>query len=186
MAKAKKTDRQNGVVTAASGACKQAGRSSKPGPKPKPAKPKATAPKPNWQNLARLVAFDAYEHHFSSRRGVRRLIHYGDRLSIFNNLPHPDRNTPNLRDVETTEFREWLKAIGIKELAYATYPLRGEDAGHTYAMILDVNADREDEVKQAMLRIMVKPREADGAPKNFRTRRTTSRPPGELLTIDRV
>jgi hypothetical protein len=41
-----------------------------------------------------------------------------------------------LRPMEKEEMRERLKAAGIEELACADYPAEGDDAGHTWAMVL--------------------------------------------------
>src|SRR5262249_53376841 len=97
-------------------------------------------------------AEEANENHFSSRRGIWHLEAV-NKLCVYNNNPYA--NYPNRRDEETAVFRAWLKANKIKELAYATYPATGESAGYTYAMILDVGADREAEVAEELRRILI-------------------------------
>lgn len=89
----------------------------------------------DWMAFARACAGDAFCSHFSSRRGVWHIADW-DALVLFNNHPHTSR------DEETAELRRRLAAEGIEELAYATYPEMGPDAGYTYAMILRAGEDR--------------------------------------------
>jgi transcriptional regulator with XRE-family HTH domain len=119
------------------------------GPKPKKEEPMTRAT--GWKWCAEKFARDAHENHFPSRRGVWYLQGLC-KLCVYNNNPyaqHPDR-----RDEETAAFRAWLRANGIKELAYATYPMTGESAGYTYAMILDAGAERQAEVVSELQRIL--------------------------------
>jgi hypothetical protein len=98
----------------------------------------------DWELFARDAARDACENHFPSRRGV---WYYEDLdvLVIYNNNPYAAG--PQYREAETAEIRELLRAAGIKELAYATYPPAGEkDAGYTYALVLDCSIDRQEDV----------------------------------------
>ena len=108
--------------------------------------------KVDWELLAQVSARDACENNFSSRRGI---YYYEDAdvLCVYNNNPYAEN--PSLRDIETKKFRGWLKQQGIKELAYATYPKTGDDAGYTYAMLLDVHAERQEEVAEAMEAIIM-------------------------------
>jgi transcriptional regulator with XRE-family HTH domain len=108
---------------------------------------KATFKKAEWANLAKFLAEDAHENHFSSRRGVWH-IEAVDVLCFYNNNPYA--SFPERRDQEVAEFRKRLKAAGIKELAYATYggetctpPVPG---GYTFAMIVDAGQDRQQEL----------------------------------------
>lgn len=125
-------------------------RPTRRGPKPKLEKP-MTKPATNWRTLAEVAACDACENYFPSRRGIWFLEDV-NKLCVYNNNPYAKH--PDLRDEETSAFRDWLQANGIKELAYATYPAAGEDAGYTYAMILDAGADREAEVAAELRRIL--------------------------------
>jgi transcriptional regulator with XRE-family HTH domain len=130
------------------------GRAERPrrrGPKPRREKTVDTQTKAEWDKRARYLAQHANEIHFSSRRGIWRLDDV-NKLCIFNNNPY--EGLPELRDQETAVFRRWLATNGIKVLAYAMYPETGEDAGYTYAMILDAGADREREIVGAFRRIV--------------------------------
>ena len=105
----------------------------------------------NWKTLASALAIDAYENHFSSRRGVWFLEDVGV-LCLFNNNPYAA--DPGMRDKETAKFRAAMEGAGIEELAYATYPREGEDAGYTYAMILDADRDKTKFVSDMMAKIV--------------------------------
>jgi transcriptional regulator with XRE-family HTH domain len=108
--------------------------------------------KADWQRHARNFAQDACENHFSSRRGVWIIEDLGV-LCLYNNNPYSQY--PTLRDEELAEFRRRMKAEGIKELAYATYPPEGEeDAGYTYAMLIDAGEDRMSWVSNTMVDVM--------------------------------
>jgi transcriptional regulator with XRE-family HTH domain len=135
-------------------------RPSKRGPKHQGAKQmkdmaliSARISKALWHDLARFWAEEAGENHFPSRRGVWFLDKLGV-LCVYNN--HPYAAYPTLRDQETEEFRAWLKQKRIKELGYATYPESGQDAGYTYAMLLDAGEDRQQEVVDALQEIIMK------------------------------
>jgi hypothetical protein len=102
-----------------------------------------------WNELAYLAAFDAYEDNFQTRRGI-----WFDQDSkvwyLYNNNPYA--SDPTLRDQETDEFRRRLKEAGIKELAYATYPDEGEeDAGYTYAMLIEAGEEKADWITETMI-----------------------------------
>ena len=103
-----------------------------------------------WEGTAYLLAWDACENNFSSWRGVWYSEEVG-KICIYNNHPYRE---PGRREEETNTFRRWLKANNIKELAYATYPETGEDAGYTYAMILDAGIDQIDDVTDELRRIL--------------------------------
>ena len=106
-----------------------------------------------WYSLAYMCASDACENHFPSRRGIWFLEDLGV-LCLYNNNPYEKH--PTLRDEETAEFRRRMKAEGIKELAYATYPPEGqEDAGYTYAMLIDVDEEKMGWVRDTMLEILL-------------------------------
>jgi hypothetical protein len=93
-----------------------------------------------WHQLAVECARDACENHFDTRRGMD-LMEDGV-VCLFNN--HPYAKFPSLRDEETAEFRRRLAEEGsMAELAYATYPPEGEeDAGYTYAMLIQLPMNR--------------------------------------------
>jgi transcriptional regulator with XRE-family HTH domain len=113
----------------------------------------AKTTKASWQRLADALAWDAHENHFPSRRGVWFLKDEGV-LCIFNNNPYA--KYPTLRDEELAEFRRRMRAERIKELAYATYPPKGqEDAGYTYAMLIEAGEDKRDWVAETMTGIVV-------------------------------
>lgn len=105
----------------------------------------------DWNRAASCLAKDAYENHFTSRRG---LWYFGDLnvTCLYNN--NPWEGDPGRRETETREFRRLIDAEGIEELAYEVYPEEGESAGYSYAMILDVDQERwgflQDAVKKGL------------------------------------
>jgi transcriptional regulator with XRE-family HTH domain len=104
-----------------------------------------------WQTLADDLAKDAHENYFPSRRGVWFLPSEGA-LCLYNNNPYKD---PMQRNEELAEFRDRMRAEGVKELAYATYPPEGrEGAGYTYAMLIDAGKERMNWVADTMMRIV--------------------------------
>lgn len=97
-----------------------------------------------WQLCANDCARYANVENFSSRRGTYPFVpsfdeHGESVLCIYNNNPYA--SDPLLREDETNKFRQLLREEGIKEIAYATYPKSGEDAGYSYAMFIDVSGD---------------------------------------------
>jgi transcriptional regulator with XRE-family HTH domain len=112
---------------------------------------KSKPTKVNYESIALAFARDANENNFSSRRGVLPIE--GGLVCIYNNNPY---NDPQVRERETAQFRRWLRSQGIKELAYATYPPTGEDAGYTYAMILRAEEEAVGPVAKAMNDIVAK------------------------------
>ncbi len=119
-------------------------------PKPKGRKPAkddavVTATRTSeWKRLANLMAQDAHENYFSSRRGIWHMAGF-DKLCVFNNNPYAKGK--EFRDTELAEFRKRLKAEGIKELGFGEWP--GDDdedgqPGYTFAMILDCGEDRQE------------------------------------------
>jgi transcriptional regulator with XRE-family HTH domain len=120
-------------------------RTPRPAPKGrKPAKDKAMPAKTKenaryWFFLALGLAEDAHDNHFSSRRGLWILGEEGA-ICLYNNNPY--ENYPDRRSEELREFRSRMQDQKIKELAYATYPPEGEeDAGYTYALIIEGGED---------------------------------------------
>jgi hypothetical protein len=101
-----------------------------------------------WKLSALECAKHAFEENFSSRRGVYSLIvtNTGEAvLCIYNNNPYllqHEESCP-IRDSETEKFRLWLKQKKITELSYAIYPEEGEDAGYSYAMLIDVDGNND-------------------------------------------
>jgi plasmid maintenance system antidote protein VapI len=128
----------------------RAERPAQRGPKPKREKP-VTKTAQHWGFVAQAFAKDAHENHFSSRRGIWHLEDLNV-LCVYNNNPYAKH--PELRGEETAAFRDWLRANGIKELAYATYPVTGENAGYTYAMIIDAGDERRVEVAGELRRVV--------------------------------
>jgi transcriptional regulator with XRE-family HTH domain len=109
--------------------------------------------KADWQRTAYMCAADASENFFPSRRGVWYLEDLGA-LCFYNNNPYD--LYPRRREEEVAEFRKRLKSAGIRELAYATYPPPGEeDAGYTFAMIVDAGQDRAEELCNWWTEIML-------------------------------
>jgi transcriptional regulator with XRE-family HTH domain len=131
-----------------------------PRPSPKGRKPKGTASmttvKPNKAELQRLalaMAEDANENHFPSRRGVWELTDRG-LLCVYNNNPYQPGVVPT-RDDETARFRAALKAQGLKEVGYAEYPPEGEeDAGYTYALLIEAGPEWVGWVADTMAKIV--------------------------------
>lgn len=114
-----------------------------------------------WNNLAVSSAEDAYENNFSSRRGVYVITDApsksGQVICLYNNNPYSHdfkRGRSPERDRETQAFREKLAEHGVKELAYAVWPLKGDEAGYSYAMILDAGEDQKEELKGWMESIL--------------------------------
>jgi transcriptional regulator with XRE-family HTH domain len=107
-----------------------------------------------WHEEAKKFAKEASENHFSSRRGVWLIKDARPRaMCIYNNNPYA--KDPARRDEETKEFRAWLKRRGLRELAYTTYPESGEDAGYTYAMIVEsLNESVELEIAEKLREII--------------------------------
>jgi transcriptional regulator with XRE-family HTH domain len=119
----------------------------KPGAK-KPEQRKAMMKKQDWTQFAKVCAADAHENWFESRRGTWYIKDL-DVVVLYNNNPYAQY--PTLRDEELAEFLSRLRAEGIQELAYATYP---ED-GYTYAMVIDASRDREQFLADVMQDIMM-------------------------------
>ena len=113
-----------------------------------------------WQELAYECARDANENHLSTHRGIWAFEDEAV-LCLYNNTPYADY--PTLRDEERAEFRRWLEAEGIRELAYATYPEGGERAGHTYAMLLDVGERARSKITDKWRKILEKSFERIGS-----------------------
>jgi hypothetical protein len=108
---------------------------------------------PGWKRLALEAAREAHEDNFSSRCGVWG-FEDSDTLVIYNNNPYSDSATR--RDTETAAFRAWMKAERMQELAYATYPREGKDAGYSYAMVIRMGGDRQDDVVEALDAILAR------------------------------
>jgi hypothetical protein len=90
-------------------------------------------------------ACDAGENHFQFRWGAWTFEDLGVTV-LFNNNPYAKGR--HYRDEEVAWMRAELEKVGIASLAYATYPPEGEeDAGYTYALVLDCLSDREKEVE---------------------------------------
>ncbi len=107
-----------------------------------------------WHLCALDCARHAHEENFPSRRGTYPFIVTDDGETVFcvyNNNPYQNNST--LRTEETERFRKWLNESGITELGYATFPEKGESAGYTYAMLLDVaenDIERQTAIRRAM------------------------------------
>lgn len=100
-----------------------------------------------WRRKAWEFAREAYFANYQSRRGCFPLRTPAECLMVlYNNNPYAFG--PHIRDGETRKLRQWLAERGFAEVAYATYPSRGEEAGHSYAMILDVPEEQHREVAE--------------------------------------
>jgi hypothetical protein len=104
-----------------------------------------------WDSLAFALARDAHENHMESHRGVWFIEDRGV-LCLYNN--HPYAGHPTLRDAEVAEFRQRMDELGIEELAFATYPPPGdEDAGYTFALLIDAGEEATCWVIKTMMEI---------------------------------
>ncbi|MBS2031593.1 MAG: helix-turn-helix transcriptional regulator [Deltaproteobacteria bacterium] len=84
--------------------------------------------------LGGLVAQDAFENLFDSRRGIYTLDPDEQLVAIYNNNPY--EGDPTLRDREFAALRDWLKRKGIKELAFQSWPVDGPSAGYSQALLI--------------------------------------------------
>jgi len=101
-----------------------------------------------WQQLAKKYAEIAHDEHFPERWGTFVDEDCGF-VVIFNN--HPYAQYPDLRSQQLAQFREYLRAHGIKELGYATYP----QDGYTYALIVETTVNQGVSLEKEMERILV-------------------------------
>lgn len=85
----------------------------------------------DWQHEAGELARIAHDMWFPDRRGIVKIRQ--DVICLYNNNPN------GLRPRATELLRARLNAAGITELAYAEYPVHGNDAGYSYAMIIAGN-----------------------------------------------
>jgi hypothetical protein len=113
----------------------------------------AKLPKARWQHVAEYYARDAHENHFPNRRGIFHLETFGVMLLYDNN---PFEKYPTLRDEMIAEFRRRMRAEGIEELGYATYP--GEDdpdgqPGYTVAVLIGAGPEKASWVADTMWEI---------------------------------
>lgn len=109
----------------------------------------------NWLAVTDLCARDAYENNFASRRGTYIVELFGAADSvvcIYDNNPYKDDATK--RDRETDDITRRLAAIGVETLAYSTYPKDGVSAGYTYAMLVDADVARHNEVREVVYKAL--------------------------------
>jgi hypothetical protein len=89
--------------------------------------------------VAKDFARDAFENCFESRRGIWSIADVPGAFCLYDNNPFEDfgagMGSAN-RDRIITELRSFLEENGHQELASATYPEEGDDAGYTFAMIV--------------------------------------------------
>lgn len=88
--------------------------------------------KPGNQRMAAYLAVEAHVFNMRSHRGT--ILLYGPLLCLYSNHPYHD---PRLREKELRELRSFFAKNKIKEVAFATYPVTGEDAGYTFAMVVE-------------------------------------------------
>ncbi len=116
--------------------------------KGRPVTTKKEKPKMNAQlaqKFADGLAEDAYENHFSSRRGIWHIADI-DCLAIYNN--HPYGKDASARPRELSRIKKRLAAVGIKTLAMGSGGSTdgGDGQRYTVTLLLDCSVDREDEV----------------------------------------
>jgi hypothetical protein len=105
--------------------------------------------------LARLAARDAHTNLFESHRGVYEVegpVLARPTVVYYNN--HPYEGSPTRREEETAKLMEALKEAGIEELAYATYPVSGEQAGYTFAMVLGAGPEQTELTGQKLAEVI--------------------------------
>jgi hypothetical protein len=113
-----------------------------------------TDPSAAWQKIAQNCAEDSYKNNFPSRRGTYVINDMptkgGQVMCLYNNNPYKKPFPCRHREKETEFFREQMKEAKIGELGYATYPLEGDSAGYSYAMILNARDNQIGIVHDAM------------------------------------
>jgi hypothetical protein len=109
----------------------------------------------DWNALALALARNANENNFHAHWGYCDLEDVG-KSCVYNNRGDTDTRREHL-----AEFRRRMEAKGIRELGFASYPEQGEDAGFTFAMILDCGPAgltwAEDVWEEMFLRMFKKP-----------------------------
>jgi hypothetical protein len=93
-----------------------------------------------WELVAKDFAGDACENCFENRRGIWRIVDVPGAFCLYDNNPFEDFVTgmgSAKRDRIIYKLRSFLRENGHKELASATYPVEGKDAGYTFAMIVE-------------------------------------------------
>ena len=95
-------------------------------------------PKTDFQKMALQCAKQACDDNFESRRGVD-LLEKERLVCVYNNNPYAQ--FPDHRDKELARFRELLTEHKLQEVGFATYPLSGEEAGYTFAILIDTDND---------------------------------------------
>ena len=107
----------------------------------------------DWFALAAGAARDAHENHFSSRRGIWPLDEVPvPAMVLYNNNPYA--GDPQRRHAELKMFRSWLAQEGIVELGFGEFPIDGEEAGYSNALVIGAGEDRTDEVAAALQRVL--------------------------------
>jgi hypothetical protein len=109
----------------------------------------------DWQAMAEVLAAEAHEDHFSSRRGLWTLGNEGGKLiaCYYNNNPYSEDAEPldspsTRRGREVAAFRAWLREqADVSELASASYP---ED-GYTITLILKATPESLPEIERQLL-----------------------------------
>jgi hypothetical protein len=108
--------------------------------------------------MAANCAQHAHERMLKSHRGTYLINEAptarGQVICLYNNHPYK-KPAINRREMETDLFRQRMRDAGIRELGYSTYPPPGdEDAGYSYAMILDAGESQLWDVRDAMRQAM--------------------------------
>jgi hypothetical protein len=95
-----------------------------------------------WWSLAFEGARIAYEQYDYERHGICPVPGL-ENESVLCIYIHGYHDVPASRDAEKAELREMMEAEGIKVLAFASYPLKGEEhAGFTHTMLVAAGEDR--------------------------------------------
>jgi hypothetical protein len=114
----------------------------------------AADPSAAWQEIAKNCAEDSHKNNFPSRRGTYIINDMptdgGQVMCLYNNNPYKKPFPCRQREKETEFFRQRMQEAGIAELGYATFPLEGDSAGYSYAMILDAKDSQIGIVHDAM------------------------------------
>jgi hypothetical protein len=101
--------------------------------------------------VARDAACFAHLIEFQSHRGCYPLkVPEGMVLILYNNAPY--RAGREYRARELVRIRQRIDQLGLKEEAFATFPVSGAKAGYTYALVVSPwSMDAQAKVAQVVL-----------------------------------
>lgn len=114
--------------------------------------------KTQWDAVALALAKEAHEENFASRRGTIGGEEFGHEgvFCYYNNNPWGGADGRQWREKENAELRQWMKEQQITELAYAPYPSTGEEAGYSFAMIIEGDAQTEERFRAKLHEVLGK------------------------------